>query len=220
MSVSAIPVNALAARRICILAHARLEREALALLIQNRAGYQAAADSGFDAVTIWNALRCVPDMAIVHSDRPPFEIRDLIEMLPRVRPRLLVLVISSLADPGTLKTWRDMPIHGYLSAAANQEEFWAAVEAIFAGNHYFSADVRGLMDNSRLAESRFPRLSRREAELLPLLARGMSLREAAGAMTISYKTADTYRTSLLRKLGVRDRVALARLAIRERIIDP
>jgi DNA-binding NarL/FixJ family response regulator len=63
-------------------------------------------------------------------------------------------------------------------------------------------------------------LSRREAELLPLLARGMTLREASEKMSVSYKTADSYRTSLLRKLGVRDRVELARLAIRERIIDP
>jgi len=55
---------------------------------------------------------------------------------------------------------------------------------------------------------------------LPLIARGMRLRDAAASMSVSYKTADSYRTSLLRKLGVRDRVELARLAIRERIIEP
>ena len=64
------------------------------------------------------------------------------------------------------------------------------------------------------------RLSRREAELLPLLAGGLTLRDAAFQMAVSYKTADSYRTSLLRKLGVHDRVELARYAIRERIIQP
>ena len=59
-----------------------------------------------------------------------------------------------------------------------------------------------------------------ETELLPLLAQGLTLREAAARMAIGYKTADSYRTSLLRKLGVRDRVELARYAIRERIIEP
>ena len=63
-------------------------------------------------------------------------------------------------------------------------------------------------------------LSQREVELLPLLARGLKLRDAAHKMMVSYKTADSYRTSLLRKLGIRDRVELARYAIRERIIDP
>ena len=64
------------------------------------------------------------------------------------------------------------------------------------------------------------RLSRRETELLPLLARGLTLRDAAATMSISYKTADSYRSSLLRKLNIRDRVELARYAIRQRIIEP
>lgn len=73
--------------------------------------------------------------------------------------------------------------------------------------------------NQFTQELTLPRLSRRETELLPLLARGLSLRDAAARMAVSYKTADSYRTSLLRKLGVKDRVELARYAIRERIID-
>ena len=48
----------------------------------------------------------------------------------------------------------------------------------------------------------------------------MTLRNAATKMTVSYKTADSYRTSLLRKLGLHDRVELARYAIRERIVEP
>ncbi len=220
MSSASVPVNPLGLRRVCILAHARLERESLGLLLRTRPGYEVSADSAFDAVAIWNALRTAPDLALVHSDRPPFEIRDLVEMLPRVRQRLYILIFSSLTDAAALKVWREMPIHGYLSSNADVSEFWSAVETVLSGERYFSPDVRNLINGSHLAESRFPRLSRREAELLPLLARGLSLREAAGAMTISYKTADTYRTSLLRKLGVRDRVALTRLAIRERIIDP
>lgn len=48
----------------------------------------------------------------------------------------------------------------------------------------------------------------------------LNLPDAAQKMTVSYKTADSYRTSLLRKLGLRDRVELAGQAIRERIVDP
>lgn len=59
-----------------------------------------------------------------------------------------------------------------------------------------------------------PRLSRRETELLPLLARSLTLRDAAVQM------ADSYRSNLLRKLGIRDRVELARYAIRQQIIQP
>ena len=62
-------------------------------------------------------------------------------------------------------------------------------------------------------------LSPRESELLPLLARGMKLRDSAARMSITYKTADSHRTRLMRKLGVQSRVELARYAIRKHIID-
>jgi len=80
--------------------------------------------------------------------------------------------------------------------------------------------VRAAIEKGQGAARGLATLSQREIELLPLLARGMTLREAASKMAVSYKTADSYRTSLLRKLGVRGRVELARLAIRERIIEP
>jgi DNA-binding NarL/FixJ family response regulator len=63
-------------------------------------------------------------------------------------------------------------------------------------------------------------LSRRERELLALLGKGATLKEAAAQMQVSYKTADNQKTSLMRKLGIHDRVELARFAIREGLVSP
>lgn len=64
-----------------------------------------------------------------------------------------------------------------------------------------------------------PHFTPRELELLPLLASGLTLREAAERMCVSYKTADGHRTSLFRKCGVQNCVQLARYAIRNKLID-
>ena len=141
-------------------------------------------------------------------------------MIPRLRKQTRILVASASVDETVLKDWGRCGIDGYVVKDGGVEDLRAAIDAVRSGGTYFSAGVREAIERGQDSTNGFDTLSQREAELLPLLARGMTLREAASRMTVSYKTADSYRTSLLRKLGVRDRVELARLAIRERIIDP
>jgi DNA-binding NarL/FixJ family response regulator len=69
-------------------------------------------------------------------------------------------------------------------------------------------------------KSRLSSVSPRERELLRLLAKGLSLKEAASVLGISYKTADKQKASLMTKLDIHDRVQLARFAIREGLVEP
>lgn len=63
-------------------------------------------------------------------------------------------------------------------------------------------------------------LTPREEEVLKLVAEGMSTKEVADALFISVKTVDRHRANLLQKLGLRDRLALTRYAIRSGLIEP
>ncbi len=66
----------------------------------------------------------------------------------------------------------------------------------------------------------YPELSPRELEVALLLARGEVNREIATALGISVKTVDTHRLHLLKKLGCKHNVALARLMIRDGLVTP
>jgi DNA-binding NarL/FixJ family response regulator len=63
-------------------------------------------------------------------------------------------------------------------------------------------------------------LTPREEEVLKLVAEGYSSREIANTLGISAKTVDRHRTNTLAKLGLRDRLALTRYAIRAGLIEP
>ncbi len=63
-------------------------------------------------------------------------------------------------------------------------------------------------------------LTPREEEVLKLIAEGFSAREIAKTLGISAKTVDRHRTNTLQKLGLRDRLALTRYAIRTGLIEP
>jgi two-component system nitrate/nitrite response regulator NarL len=205
---------------IYLMGPSALDRQAYRLLLEKDWNFAVTVESDFAPVAVWAAMRAKPDLVLVTADRVTPEVHDAVQMIPRLRKQTRILVASAAVDATALKDWGRCGIDGYVVKDGGVDELRPAIAAVLAGKPYFSAGVREAIDKGRDSINGFEMLSRRETELLPLLARGLTLREAASKMAVSYKTADSYRTSLLRKLGVRDRVELARLAIRERIIDP
>jgi two-component system nitrate/nitrite response regulator NarL len=205
---------------IYLMGPSALDRQAYRLLLQQELGLRVDVESGFTPVAVWAAMRARPDLVLVLADRAAPEVRDAVQMIPRLRKTTRVLIVSASVEEAILKDWAQCDIAGYAVKDGGIEELRPAIESILAGQTFYSAGVREVIEEGRKAAVGLTALSQREIELLPLLARGMRLREAAKTMMVSYKTADSYRTSLLRKLGVRDRVELARYAIRQHIIDP
>lgn len=205
--------------KLYLIGASALDRHAYRLLLRHELSREVSYESDFAPVAVWNALRNSPDFVLVLSDRVSGEVRDAVEMIPRLCPKARILVVSQIMDPTVMQSWAPCGIHGYVVKHGGVDELGRAIQAVEDGGFYFSDGTEQLVRRRRRARGGGQALSRRESELLPLLARGMPLRDAAAELNISYKTADSYRTSLFRKVGVRDRVELSRYAIRQRIID-
>jgi DNA-binding NarL/FixJ family response regulator len=205
---------------IYLMGQSVLDRLAYKQLLAHELQREVAVDSDFRPTSVWAAMRSKPNLVLVDSDAPHPDVVDAVQMVSRLCPDIAIIVVSAAVEPTQVESWSHCPLHGYVVKDGGLEELRAAINAVLASREYFSAGIREALVRAARHTHSPPRLSRRESELLPLLARGLSLREAARQMTISYKTADSYRTTLLRKLGLRDRVELARYAIRARIIDP
>jgi DNA-binding NarL/FixJ family response regulator len=219
-SKTANPVNP-AAPHIYLLGSSNLDRLAYRLLLRNELNLAVAVESDFSPTAVWAALRRKPELALVDADQASSDAVEAVRMILRLQPATRILIIGATVDPMDIRTWGRCKIHGYVVKDGGVDELRAACQAVLDGQQYYSEGIRNVVRrrSEPQPEGDRPQLSRRETELLPLLARGLTLREAAGRMTVSYKTADSYRTSLLRKLGLHDRVELARYAIREHIVD-
>lgn len=166
------------------------------------------------------AMNSKPDVMLVDIDLPGASgIQLLRELVPRLPDTRFVMLTVSTADEDVLEAI-DYGASGYLTKDLTPEALLRAVRGAHAGDlviprRMAARLVRRLADRGRRAPTGHDPLtdhglSSREREVLRLLAEGMTDREIAGALTISTRTVETHVSSVLHKLGARNRVEAAR----------
>ena len=111
---------------------------------------------------------------------------------------------------------------GFINKSALADELLSAVDKVLAGRRYVSESLgeRLASDFVRGAQREsHETLSPREFEILRMIASGKSGKEIAADLSLSYKTVSTYRTRLLKKLGLRTNHDLREYALRERLLE-
>jgi DNA-binding NarL/FixJ family response regulator len=118
--------------------------------------------------------------------------------------------------------------HGYLRKDSSPAELRAAIEKLFGGQEYYSADVtKQLADAARSVRSaetpvKPPRavdvLTAREQQILVHIAEGLTNKEIGAKLGISTRTVEAHRDSLMRKIGIRTVAGLTRLALEQGLI--
>jgi DNA-binding NarL/FixJ family response regulator len=212
--------------RVLLAQQLRLVREGLRRVVERQPEMTVVGECA-DASEIPAAVRrCTPDVILVDTDDLPARYVDAIDEVTQLSPGLGVVVVGDQLEeaPGGRElldcSWaivdRQADIERVLVAirdAATCAERLARRGRLPRRKHRNGLRVEG--KNS----FHFDRLTARERQMFGLLAQGYTLRRAAELLQVSYKTGDTHKVSLMRKLDVHNRVELARLAIRERIVS-
>jgi DNA-binding NarL/FixJ family response regulator len=163
------------------------------------------AASGVEAVALALARR--PQVVLMDLRMPGGDgvsaIRELAERLPTTR----VLVLTTYGDDGDVLAAIDAGATGYLLKDAPREELLRGVRAAARGESVLSPSVAAtVLGRVRAPEPEAP-LSPRELEVLALVARGATNREAAAQLFISEATVKTHLLHVYAKLGVNDRAS-------------
>lgn len=138
-----------------------------------------------------------------------------------IEPRLPVLVLGRCADPDSVQRVLDAGARGYLVLEqVIDADLIHAVRRVAAGELCLSP---GLCVPHQPAlppgvDTAYERLTRRERQVLTLLASGRSNREIAATLRLSVNTVATHRASLKRTLAVRQVAALVRVAVRHGLV--
>ena len=167
----------------------------------------AEAGDGREAVRLVESL--APDVAIFDVSMPIMNGIDATALLHERGSRTRIVILSM--HSGSEHTHRAFAAgaSGYLLKGSASDEVVAAVRAVVAGGQYASKDLTLRRDGPAPIES----LSPRERQVLQLVVEGHSSAEVAAMVNLSPKSVDTYRSRLMRKLGVTDVVGLVKFAV-------
>ena len=177
----------------------------------------ARATDGDEAVRLTQAH--APDVVLMDIGMPDMNGVEATAQLVAKLPSVRIIVLSMHGDAEHVQRALKGGAAGYLLKESAAAEVVAAVRAVHLGREYFSpAVVRHA--RRRAAGTPLERLSSRERQVLQLVAEGRTSAEIAALVHLSPKSIDTYRSRLMRKLGVEDIAALVKFAIRHGITPP
>jgi len=179
----------------------------------------AEADDGVEALEA--ALRTPCDLAILDVTMPRMGgLQAARELLAR-RPAIRILMLSMHRDEQFFLEALRAGAAGYVVKSAADRDLIGACRAVMRGETFLYSDAQHLLLRyARPDDLRARQLSDRESEVLALIAEGHTTQEIAQMLVISPRTVDRHRENLLAKLNLRNRVELARYAIRHRLIEP
>ena len=201
-------------------------RAALRSFLGARTDIEVVGDSGDPraALTAIRSLR--PDVVVLDITMPGLSGLDLLPLLRKELPRVKVVMLTHHEGENFVQQALESGAEGYLSKDSDPAELVLAILAVQRGDPYVSPRVasglvRGLRGGTpaHLGHSRLTDLTPREREVFQLLALGKSNKEVAATLDISLGTAKKHRENLQRKLSCGSAAELARLAIREGLLD-
>ncbi|MGK9476296.1 response regulator transcription factor [Melioribacter sp. OK-6-Me] len=194
-----------------------LTNYAISCILQDLEGIKVVGvpeDKLIDEVRLQN-----PDMIIVEIDMIKQDSILFIKEIKKEFPRLKILILVDSSDVYKLKSLLDLRLDGYLSKTITKEELQKAALKVYDNERYFSQEV-----SQKIVEIEYRRvsseiLSKREYEILRLIAEGMNNKEIGRLLYISEFTVLTHRRNIMRKLNVKSTPQLIIESIRKGLIS-
>lgn len=180
----------------------------------------AEADSGNTALKL--VLKQRPDLVLLDVRMPDGDGLSCLARLKVDVPDTPVIMFSSYDNPTYVARAVALGAAGYISKGASRNEIIQAIHAVAQGDTIWTRDelrrVTGALATPRLGAEVDVPLTKRENEVLKQLAFGLTNKEIAQALGISYETVKEHVQHILRKIGVTDRTQAAVWAVRKGLV--
>jgi DNA-binding NarL/FixJ family response regulator len=207
--------------RVLIADDQRVVREGLSMLVGLLDDIEVVgmASDGIEAIELSRSAR--PDVVLMDLRMPRMEGAEATRQIRDALPGTQVLVLTTYADDESLFPALQAGARGYLTKDASGEEIEEAIRALVAGRTHLDPAVQqrlvAAVVEANPAPSAQPQelpdeLTPREAQVLNLIAAGLSNAEIAEALVVSGATVKTHVNRIFYKTGVRDRAQAVRYA--------
>ncbi len=166
------------------------------------------------------------DVLLLDINMPGINGIEACKQVHHYKPEIKIIALTMLKELSYIQLMLKNGALGYLLKNAGKQELVNAIETVFGGKRYLDEEVNEIILNDISQESNksnnmvlFPKLSRREKEILGLILEEFTSNEIGEKLFISLGTVETHRRNIISKLGVRNTAGLVRIAIEYNLLD-
>jgi NarL family two-component system response regulator LiaR len=199
-------------------------RKGLNALIESEPGMEVAGEAGDGIEVVLKARTLKPDVILLDLMMPRQDGIAAIGEIKRDNPEARILILTSFAEDEKVFPAIKAGALGYLLKDSSPEQLLRAIRDVYRGEASLHPTIaRKLIGELHrphdLPPSKEP-LTAREAEVLKLVAQGLSNQDIAKILTITERTVRTHITHILDKLHLANRTQAALYAVREGLVSP
>lgn len=192
--------------------------EGIYSLLQHERGVSVVGYATSAANCISFFERSTADVILMDISLPDMNGIELCKQVKRNWPGIMVLALSTFNQGTYVRKMMEAGASGYLLKNAGKTEIVEAIGLVSKGKTYFSFDAGQALKSIARLQDTIPPLTRREKEILALIAEGMTNNQIASKLFISIDTVDSHRKNLHSKLNVKNTAQLIRFAIESNLI--
>jgi len=201
-----------------------LFRQGIRTLLTAEADIEVSGEAGNASDAVVMAKQTRPDVVLMDIGMAGMSSFEATRLIRKERPETRVVFLSMYDDEDYLAECVDMGASGYILKESPADQLLTAIREVHRGGSFLSPRLlTRLVDGFRNQgtgprQPRFGTLTKREREILKMLAEGRSVKEIATGFELSVKTVEAHKFNLMRKLDIHNKAQLVQYAIQKKII--
>ena len=178
------------------------------------------ASDGREALKLARTLN--PDIAVLDLSMPLLNGLDAAREIRRLAPDIKIILLTMYTDKGYVLQALRAGARGYVVKTQAAEDLISAIREILRGETYLSPGLAASVVDAVLESTNDAAdpLTARERQILQLVAEGNTTKEIARLLNVSFKTAESHRNHIMKKLDIHEVAGLVRYAIRQGLLHP
>jgi len=201
-----------------------LVRAGIRALLEKDPCVEVVGEAGDGREALRVARQHQPDVVLMDISMPEFNGFEVLRDLAKDSPKVRCIILSMHADEEHVWQALQAGAAGYLVKGGSLAELELAIKAVAKGETYLSPCVSGpvireyVSRTSHQSDSAY-NLTKRQREVLRMIAEGKTTKQIALILGISVKTVESHRSQLMNRLGLQDIASLVRYALRIGLVE-
>ena len=207
--------------RILVADEHEIVRFGLQTLLEAQATWSVVAEAANGKEAITKAVEMAPDVAIIDYSLPLSSGLEVTRQIRAKSPGTEVLIFTINDNETIIRELLHAGVRGYLLKSEAACHLIMAVRAVASGKLYLTPSLSEalLLSFTARLDREGSALSTRERQVVQLVAEGCASKEIARLLKIRFKTVETHRQNIMRKLNLSSSAALVRYAVRNRLVE-